>query len=321
MSVSFVHHFHSETSSVQDVCPGVHHTTFTLNNGLIEVKPVEVESHGADAEGGKPDSHDRPGGEEEVEGTRVVETGVLEDESSEVAMSSNDVVGLFLLTKFVSIVLGDRLGSLPNKGGSDETSVHSREQRTAEYTSNAKHVERVHEDVVFCLEDKHVVERAADTERHSITKRTLTERINKEDRRGSCHRGRVSNEDPGSHTEAVREFPLTSHVAEDSKEEVEDNQLIRTTIVEPLIECSGFPNRVKVKANGVRGRNNGTRDDVVAIQEGTGNGFTDSVNINRRGTNEGDDEADSSCEKCGDHQDAEPANIEAVVCRCNPLAE
>jgi hypothetical protein len=36
---------------------------------------------------------------------RVVKGGVLEDKTSEVAMGCDDVIGFFLLSEFVSIVL------------------------------------------------------------------------------------------------------------------------------------------------------------------------------------------------------------------------
>ena len=38
-----MHDFHTKTSSVQNVVPGVHNSTLTLNNGLIEVESVEIE--------------------------------------------------------------------------------------------------------------------------------------------------------------------------------------------------------------------------------------------------------------------------------------
>ena len=44
MSVTLVHDFHTKTSSVQNVSPGVHNSTLTLNNGLIEVESVEIEA-------------------------------------------------------------------------------------------------------------------------------------------------------------------------------------------------------------------------------------------------------------------------------------
>ena len=65
--VTLMHNFHTQTSTIKYICPGVQNTTLTINNGLIEVESVEVERHGGDAEGGKPDSHDELCCEEEVQ--------------------------------------------------------------------------------------------------------------------------------------------------------------------------------------------------------------------------------------------------------------
>ena len=61
-----MHNFHTQTCTVQDVRPCIDDMTLTFNNGLIEVESIEVECHGADAEGGKPDSHNWECGKEEV---------------------------------------------------------------------------------------------------------------------------------------------------------------------------------------------------------------------------------------------------------------
>ena len=50
MCITLVHDFHTEVGTVQHIGPSVHNMTLIFNNGLIEVEPVEVESHGADAE-------------------------------------------------------------------------------------------------------------------------------------------------------------------------------------------------------------------------------------------------------------------------------
>ena len=99
--------------------------TLTLNNGLIEVESVEVESHGGDAEGGKPDAHNRPCCEEEVQRAAVIKRSILENQTSEVTVGSDNVICLFFLPKLVSITLRDLFGSLPNEGRRDERSVHS----------------------------------------------------------------------------------------------------------------------------------------------------------------------------------------------------
>ena len=94
-------------------------------------------------------------------------------------MSGDDVVGLFFLTELVAIVLGLSFSRLTDERRSNQTSVHSREQRSTEYPSNTEHVERMHKDVVLCLENKHVVECARDAKRHCVRERTLTERIDR----------------------------------------------------------------------------------------------------------------------------------------------
>merc|ERR1711871_740492 len=113
--------------------------------------------------------------------------------------------------------------------------MHSREQRSTEYPSNTEHVERVHKDIVFCLEYKHIVKSTRDTKRHSIGETTLTERIDEEHCTRCSNRRAISNTDPWAHTQAVGEFPLTTHISKDADEEVEDYQLERSTIVKPLI--------------------------------------------------------------------------------------
>ena len=46
----------------------------------------------------------------------------------------------------------------------------------------------------------------------------------------------VSNEDPRTHTKTIGEFPLTTHIREDTDKEVEHYQLVRTTIIKPFIK-------------------------------------------------------------------------------------
>ena len=67
MCVSLVNHFKTEVCSVQKVCPRINHSAIAILDGLVEVKAVEVECHGGDAEGGKPDADDRPRCEKEVQ--------------------------------------------------------------------------------------------------------------------------------------------------------------------------------------------------------------------------------------------------------------
>ena len=94
MSITLVHHFHAKTSTVENICPGVQDFALTIHDGLVEVETVEVECHGANTKSSEPDTNDRPCCEEEVKGTRVVEGCVLEDQTTKVSMSSNNVVCL-----------------------------------------------------------------------------------------------------------------------------------------------------------------------------------------------------------------------------------
>ena len=65
----------TKTSSVQNVSPGVHNSTLTLNNGLIEVESVEIESM-VETPSCEPNADDRNSCEEEVETSGVVEGNI-----------------------------------------------------------------------------------------------------------------------------------------------------------------------------------------------------------------------------------------------------
>ena len=199
--------------------------------------------------------------------------------------------------------------------------MHGGEQAAAEDASHTQHVEGVHEDVVLSLEHQHEVEGAGDAEGHAIREGTLTEGIDQEHSHRCRQRSAVSDADPGAHAQAVGEFPLAAHVGVDADQEVEDHQLERTAVVEPLIEGSSFPDGVEVQANGIAARDHSTRDDVVAVDERASNRLTDAVDINRGSGDKGNDVAGGSRQQAGDHQNAEPAHINAVVGVSDPLAE
>jgi hypothetical protein len=40
MRVPFVHHFHTESGTVEYVGPGVYHLALTIDDGLVEIEPV-----------------------------------------------------------------------------------------------------------------------------------------------------------------------------------------------------------------------------------------------------------------------------------------
>ena len=107
---------------------------------------------------------------------------------------------------------------------------------------------------------------------------------------------RCKQHDPGAHAQAVGEFPLTSHVGVDADEE-ENNR--GAAVVQPLIEGSSFPDGVEVQADGVGRRNNSTRDDVVAVDQGASDRLTDAIDVNRRSGDESDDEADGGSQQVG----------------------
>ena len=321
VGIALVHHFHAQAGAIHHVSPGVHHPALTIQDGLVEVEAVEVEGHGGHPHGGEPDADHRPGRQEEVEATAVVEGGVLEDETTKVAVGGHDVIGLFLLAKLVAVVLGLALGGFPHQGRGDQGAVHGGEERATENTRHPQHVEGVHEDVVLRLEHQHEVEGAGDTQGHAVGEGALTKGVDQEHGGSSSHRGAIGHADPGAHPQPVGQFPLAAHVGGNTNEEVEHHQLVRTAVVEPLIQGGCFPDGIEVQADGVGGGDNSTGDDVVAVHQGTGDGLTDAVNVHRRGGNEGDDEAGGGSEQGGDHQHTEPTHIEAVVGAGHPVAE
>ncbi len=199
--------------------------------------------------------------------------------------------------------------------------MHGGEQCATEDACHTKHVEGVHQDVVLGLEHQHEIEGAGDAQGHTVREGTLTEGVHQEDSEGCRQWSAVGNADPGAHAKAVGQFPLTPHVGGDADQEVEDHQLIGTAVVQPLVERGSFPDGIEVKADGVRRRHNSTGDDVVAVDQGAGDGLTDAVNVNRGSGDEGDDEADGGCEQAGNHQHTEPTHINAVVGVGDPLTE
>jgi len=245
----------------------------------------------------------------------------LEDQATEVTVGSHDVVGLFFLAKLVAVVLGLGLGGFTNQRRGHQGAVHGGEQAATEDASHTEHVEGVHQDVVLGLEHQHVVEGAGDAEGHAVREGTLTEGVDQEHSGGCSHGCAVSNADPGAHAEAVGEFPLAAHVGENADQEVEHHQLVGTTVVEPLVEAGGFPDGVEVQADGVAGGDNSTRDDVVSVHQAAGNGLTDAVDVDGGSGDEGNDEANGGAQQAGDHQNTEPAHIEAVVGGGDPLTE
>ena len=69
---------------------------------MIEVKAIQIEGHCRDPQRCKPDADHRPDSQEEVQRSAITEGCVLEEQSTEVAVSSHDVVSLFVLPELVS---------------------------------------------------------------------------------------------------------------------------------------------------------------------------------------------------------------------------
>jgi hypothetical protein len=321
VSIPLVHHFHTQVGTVQHIRPGAYHTTLRVEDGLVEVEPVQVEGHGRDAQGGKPDANHGPCTQEEVQGARVIEASVLEDQPTEVAVRCNDVVGFFFLTELVAVVLAFHFRRLTNQGGGHQRTVHGGEQAATEDTGHAQHVEGVHQDVVLGLEHEHEVEGAGDAQGHTIGERTLANRIDQEHGYSRGQRRTVSHADPRTHAQTVGQFPLTAHVASATQHEVQDHELVRTTVVEPFIQGCGFPDGVEVHADGVGGGHNCTRDDVVAIHQGACHGLADAVDVHGRSSDEGDDKADGGAQQGGNHQNPKPTDIDPVVGAGDPLTK
>ena len=105
VGVAFMHDFHTKTSSVKDVRPRVDHMSFRGLDRLIEVEAIQVKSHGRYTKSSEPNANNRESTKKEVETPTIVKARILEDESAKITMRCHNVVGLFLLSKLVSIVM------------------------------------------------------------------------------------------------------------------------------------------------------------------------------------------------------------------------
>ena len=71
--------------------------------------------------------------------------------------------------------------------------MHSREQCPTKYAGNAKHMKRMHKNIVFSLEYQHEVEGSGNAKRHSVREATLSKGINKKDSRRCSDWSRICN--------------------------------------------------------------------------------------------------------------------------------
>lgn len=209
--------------------------TYDIEHEQRTKHTVEVEGHGRDTHGGEPNTHDGPGGQEEVQGTRVVERSILEDQTTKVSVGGNNVVSLLFLAKLVSVVGGFLFSGFTNQRRGNQGTVHGREERSTKDTGNTSHVEGVHKDVVLGLEDQHEVEGTAndrrvkvswiidpvspqrqrdknlrDSKGHTVREGALSNGVGKEDSSGSGDGSREGGKDPRTHAKTVTQFPFSS---------------------------------------------------------------------------------------------------------------
>lgn len=127
VDVTLMHYFNPNVGVVDDVRPAVDHMAITVEDGVVEVEAIEIEGEAANGHTSKPDAYYRPCPQEEVQGTTIIEGGILENEPAEIAMGCYNVISLFFLAEFVPIVLGLGFGGFADQRGGYQTAVHSRE--------------------------------------------------------------------------------------------------------------------------------------------------------------------------------------------------
>ena len=67
-------------------------------------------------------------------------------------------------------------------------------------------------------------------------------------------------------------------------------------------------------SNGIGGGDDGSCDDVVPVEQATSDRFAYAIDVDGRGQDEGHDEDDCRNAKEREHQDAKPADVEAILC-------
>ena len=67
MCVALVHYLHPEVGTVKNISPGVQNTTLTVDDGLVKVEAIQIESHRRNTQSSEPDANNRPCCEEEVQ--------------------------------------------------------------------------------------------------------------------------------------------------------------------------------------------------------------------------------------------------------------
>ena len=104
MCISFVHDFESKVCLVKNVCPSTNNTSLTIKKGLVKIKAVKIKSHRRHAKSSEPDTNNRPSSQKKVKAAAIVKTRILENQTTEITMSGYNVIGFFLLPKYVRAV-------------------------------------------------------------------------------------------------------------------------------------------------------------------------------------------------------------------------
>jgi hypothetical protein len=71
----------------------------------------------------------------------------------------------------------------------------------------------------------------------------------------------------------------------------------------------------------VAGGNDSSGDDVVSIHERASDWLANPIDVDRGSSDERDDEAGGGSQEARHHDDAEPADVQAILRRGDPLAE
>ena len=69
--ISFMHHFHPQIGTIQDVLPAIDDMTLCVQHTLVEVEAIQVKGHRANTQGSEPNANDWPQCPEEMQCTNV----------------------------------------------------------------------------------------------------------------------------------------------------------------------------------------------------------------------------------------------------------
>ena len=104
----------NQVESIPLAGPRIDHATIGGDHRMIDVKAIQIEGHCRDPQSCKPDADHRPDSQEEVQRSAVIEGCGVEEQSTALAVSSHDVVSLFVLPELVSEPRLREATQLPN---------------------------------------------------------------------------------------------------------------------------------------------------------------------------------------------------------------